>query len=113
VSTTEADVAVFASGIVLLFEGPARRGEWVAIHKASFVVWLIFTGLHVLGHLERLPASLRAGRSRVSLEGDSAGAAGRWTALVGALVGGVVLAIVLIPQFGPWTAHGAFLHHGH
>ena len=45
-------VAVFSSGVVLLFEGPTRRGGWVGIHKASFVVWLVFTGPHVLVHLD-------------------------------------------------------------
>ena len=106
-------VVVFASGIVLLFEGPARRGQWVGIHKASFVVWLLFMGLHILGHLERLPASLRAVRASTGPQDSSAGAAGRWITLIGALVGGLVLAIVLIPQFASWTAHGAFLHGRH
>jgi len=31
--------------------------------------------------------------------------------LVGMLVAGCVLATVLIPQFGAWTAHGALNHH--
>jgi hypothetical protein len=105
-------VVVFASGVVLLFEGPAHRGSWVLIHKASFIVWLIFTGLHLLGHLPGLPASLRAGRPRrAELAGLSPGHAGRWIALVGACVGGLVLAILLIPDFAAWTAPGAFAHH--
>lgn len=102
---------VFASGVVLLFDGPARRGLWARVHKASFIVWLVFTGLHVLGHLNRMPGLLRAAGPPVDRAGGSPGATGRWIALAGALVGGVVLAIVLIPQFASWTAaHGAFLH---
>jgi hypothetical protein len=105
-------VLVFVSGIVLLFAGPAHRGPWVSIHKVSFIVWLLLTGVHVLGHLPGLGASLRAPRRRGGeLGGD--GGAGRAIALAGAIVGGLVLAIVLIPQFGSWTGHGAFLHHGH
>lgn len=104
-------VAVFASGIVLLILGPAQRGQWVEIHKVSFIVWLVFIGLHILGHLEGLPASLRAARANAEVGGGSAGAAGRWITLVGALVGGLVLAVVLIPQFAVWTAH--FPHHHH
>ena len=29
------------------------------------------------------------------------------------MVGGLVLAIVLIPDFSAWTAHGVFVHHHH
>jgi len=107
-------VLVFASGLVLLFDGPSDRGQWGLIHKVSFIVWAVFTSLHVLGHLPSLPASLRAvPRAKPDLPGSETGAAGRWIAIVGALVGGLVLAIVLIPDFAAWTAHGsAFHHHG-
>lgn len=105
-------VLVFASGIVLLFAGAAHRGPWVSIHKVSFIVWLLLTGVHVLGHLPGLGGSLRAvRRSGGELGGN--GGAGRAIALAGAIVGGLVLAIVLIPQFGSSTAHGAFVHNGH
>ena len=106
-------IAVFASGIVLLFLGPAHRGPWVSIHKVTFIVWIVFTGLHVLGHLPGLPAQLRIGRPKNPLAEVSPGGAGRWIALAGALVGGVVLAIALIPHFGAWTAAGSFPHHHH
>jgi hypothetical protein len=33
--------------------------------------------------------------------------------LAGAIVGGAVIALVLIPHFGGWTAPGAFVHHHH
>jgi hypothetical protein len=108
-------VAVFVTGVVLLFLGPRHRDPWLALHKVSFIVWVVFMSLHVLGHL---PAVLRAlgvgrpGRSSSSA-GASAGAAGRWIALSGALVAGVVLAIVLIPDFSAWTAHGVFIRHHH
>jgi len=46
-----------------------------------------------------------------AISGSSPGTAGRWLALAGALVGGLVLAIALIPQFAPWTANAEFLHH--
>jgi hypothetical protein len=102
---------VFASGIVLLFEGPAHRGSWAFIHKASFIVWLVFTGLHVLGHLPGMPASLRAAsRERAGIDGLPPGSAGRWLSLVGVCVAGLVLAVLLIPQFSAWTAPAAFAH---
>jgi len=106
-------MAVFTSGIVLLFEGPRNRALPLLIHKASFIVWLVFVGLHIVGHLPGFASALRA--SSVSQEGlgTATGAAGRWIVLVGAIVGGVVLALALIPHFGVWTAPGAFPHHHH
>jgi hypothetical protein len=52
-----------------------------------------------------------SGRERGELGGLTQGSAGRWIALVGACVGGLVLAVLLIPQLAPRTAHGAFPHH--
>jgi hypothetical protein len=107
-------VIVFVSGVVLLFLGPADRGQLVLIHKVSFIVWVVFTSLHVLGHLPHLPASLRAvRRANPGVPGQQLGAAGRWISIAGAVVGGLVLAIVLIPDFGAWTAHTGLLHHHH
>ncbi len=108
-------VVVFASGIVLMFVGPSGRSTWLLMHKVSFIAWLVFTGLHVLGHLPGLGRSLRA----VSLAPTGApsasgtGTAGRWIVLSGALIGGAVLAIALVPHFSLWTAPGAFPHHHH
>jgi hypothetical protein len=108
-------VLVFASGIVLLFLGPRDRGPWQSVHKVSFIVWLVFAGLHVLGHLPRVGGLLRAPSAREgghSFAGGE-GAAGRWIAIAGAVVAGVVVAIVLIPHFATWTAPGALHHHHH
>ncbi|MBV9424713.1 MAG: hypothetical protein JOZ98_17515 [Solirubrobacterales bacterium] len=107
-------LVVFVSGIILLFHGPRNRAELLTIHKVSFIVWLAFTALHVLGHLPNLGHALRAAEARGDHPGVPPGGAGRWIALAGAIVGGLVVAIVLIPQFGAWTAHGALAHHhGH
>jgi hypothetical protein len=104
-------VVVLASGVVLLLDGPAGRGQWLSIHKVSFIVWVVFTGLHVLGHLPSLGRSLRTEAKGGGAIGAVAGRGGRSLALAGALVGGVVLALVLIPQFAAWSGHAAFLHH--
>jgi hypothetical protein len=105
---------VFVTGVILLFVGPADRGQLVLIHKVSFIVWGVFTALHVLGHLPHLPGSVRAvRRARPDLPGMQTGAGGRWISIAGALIGGLVLAVVLIPDFSIWTAHTALLHHHH
>ncbi len=102
-------VAVFVSGIVLLFAGPAHRGSLVLIHKVSFIVWVAFVAVHILGHLRDYQTALRAAPRMPA--GGSAGGAGRVISIAGAIVAGLVLAIVLIPQFGAWTAHFPPHHH--
>ncbi len=114
-------VVVFVSGIVLMFEGPNHRNPALTIHKLSFIVWLVFMALHVLGHLAELPRSLRASRetrealpglsSRPRTTGLSYGARGRWVTIAGSTAAGVILALALIPSFGSWTAGGVFRHH--
>jgi hypothetical protein len=109
---------VFASGVVLLFDGPQSRATPLSIHKLSFFAWLALMGLHLLVHLpgiDRSLGSVRLGAADAGLtaEGARSGAAGRWLAVGGALVGGLALAVVLIPHFGLWTAPGAFPHHHH
>lgn len=95
-------VAVFATGVVLLLQGPSSRDTWLTPHKAAFIVWIAVTGLHVLAHLPEMPKLLRADYRRPSGAGDVNGRAGRAISLAGALTLGVVLAIVLIPEFSPW-----------
>jgi len=100
-------VVVFASGVALLFVGPGSRATLLPIHKVSFFVWLAVTGVHVLAHLAELPRALRAEREprpRWNRYGD--GRAGRLLSISGALVAGLVLAVLLLGQFGPWeSAH--------
>jgi hypothetical protein len=105
-------IAVFATGVVLLILGPSHRNPWVELHKLTFIVWVVFMSLHVLMHLPAVARALGIGREgHEQLAGAAPGAAGRWIAIAGALVAGLVLAIVLIPDFSAWTAHGAFVQH--
>ncbi len=107
-------VGVFATGIGLMIVGPTDRNPMLLLHKVTFIVWVVFTSLHILGHLPAVGRALGVGgRQRAQLTAATPGGAGRWLALTGALVGGAVLAIALIPQFGIWTAHGIFMHHHH
>ncbi len=116
-------IIVFVSGVVLMFEGPNHRNPALAIHKLSFIAWLVFMAIHVLGHLFELPSSLRAAReTRDALPGLSSergrglprlssGTRGRWLALAGSTAAGVVAAVALIPSYSSWTANGVFRHH--
>ena len=100
-------VVVFASGVALLLAGPSSRGSLLLIHKASFFVWIAVTAIHVLGHLSDLPRALqRKHELQPQLARYGTGRAGRALSLSGALVAGLVLAILYIPQFSPWlNAH--------
>lgn len=102
---------VLGSGLILLFEGPTSRSKWLPVHRITFFVWLAFVAAHVLGHLTSLPVALR-GDFDLRAKGTEAvaGRDGRALALAGAIVGGAVLAIVLMPDFAAWmNAH--FHHH--
>lgn len=105
-------VAVFGTGVVLMFLGPADRGNWVEIHKVTFIVWGAMFAIHFLGHLTEMPRLLSASVRRYGA-GGTPGDSGRWITLAAALVAGLVLAIVLIPDFHSWTAPGALPHHFH
>ncbi len=73
----------------------------------------------VIGHVPSMTAVLRADYSRYAaydyedLGGDVTGRASRMLALSGALVAGVVLAIVVIPEFGPRLSDTGLFHHHH
>lgn len=106
-------VVVIASGVALLLAGPSSRGTLLPIHKASFIIWIAATALHVLGHLPAMRKVLRADFSHsAQFSSHVTGRAGRVLALSSAVVGGAVLAVLVIPDFGPWLhATGVFDHH--
>ncbi len=106
-------VVVFATGVVLLVGGPSVRSPVVALHKVSFIVWVAFTAVHVLGHLPHLPAALRASEHTRDNAWDDygSGRGGRALALAGATVGGLVLAILVEPLFSAWANSGNFPFH--
>jgi hypothetical protein len=122
-------IGVFATGVILLALGPSSRSSWLLPHKVFFFVWLAVTAVHVLGHLPELRYGLlgaRRTRAEVLAAGSSpearrrspgrrlsiagytlaarlAGGPGRGLALTGALAAGLVLALVLVPDFGSWV----------
>jgi len=110
-------VGVFATGIGLLIVGPTDRNPLLLLHKLTFIIWVVFMSFHVLGHLPAVARLLGihapGDRDQTRRVRATPGGTGRWIALTGAMVGGLVLAAVLIPDFAAWTAHGVSLHHHH
>lgn len=102
-------VGVFGTGVGLLIAGPDSAGALRFLHKASFVVWVGATSLHVLGHLPDLQKTFLTRRGeRLEYNGLAAGSLGRTVSLGGALTAGVVLAILLVPHFAGWSHFEAF-----
>lgn len=105
-------LAVFATGTVLLAEGPGASGTLRTLHKVSFIVWIAVTVPHVLGHLPDLPrALLRRRGGRYEYNPLAAGGIGRVLTLTGAIFAGMLLAVLLIPHFAGWSHFEAFHHH--
>lgn len=96
-------IGVFATGVALLVVGPAG-GLVLGLHKASFVVWLVTTGIHVLAHVRKLPALVLADWRLVRLPRAPAvpGGFARQLLLAGSIVAGAVLAIATIRYAQPW-----------
>ncbi len=103
-------VALFASGVALLVVGPGR-GIVLGLHKASFAVWLVATGLHVLAYVWRIPALAASDWRRRDPE-RVGGSFLRRTLVAGALVAGVILALATFRYAQPWV-HWTAAFHGH
>jgi hypothetical protein len=81
-------LVLLATGVALLVLDQTG-GAIVGLHKASFVVWLGATGVHVLTHVLKLPRLLR---ERIP------GAVLRIGLVGSAVVAGALLATVTLPQ---------------
>ena len=99
-------VAVFATGVMLLLDGPGSRGRRCSCSTRS-------------------ASSSGSSRSRRTCSGicssfrpalarnrDTGGGSGRAIALVSAVVAGAVVAVVLLPDFAAWTSAHFHHHHG-
>jgi hypothetical protein len=64
------------------------EGTVVGLHKASFIVWVGATGVHVLAHIRRLPVLVRL---------RAPGHGIRLALVTGAVVTGLALATVAFP----------------
>jgi hypothetical protein len=94
-------LAVFGTGIALMLSGPSSKDALLPFHKASFIVWIAFTGVHVLGHLLELPRPVRADLGRdAGLPGRSL----RWMLLSMALAAGTGMGIWALSYTGPWQS---------
>ena len=110
-------VALYGTGVALLFAGRHTGLPLGLLHKISFFAWIAFTGVHVLGHMPEILRVLRSAPATrrqltameiVPADGAAAGgrvdgAGGRAAALMVSLLAGAALATALIGQFSVWT----------
>lgn len=104
-------VILFASGVALLLVPNGLSGQLLFIHKASFVLWLAVTAVHVLGHLVetgRLAPRdwMHHARRRVP------GASVRQLTIVASLVVGAVLAAALVGRVNNFRQTYQGYNHG-
>jgi hypothetical protein len=95
-------LALFGTGIALLFTGPPSR-TLIFAHKLSFFAWVALMSLHVLGHLLELPRLAGADwRRHGGPEARLAGAGLRAGALGMAIVVGVPLGFLALSAGSSW-----------
>jgi hypothetical protein len=99
-------LALLGSGLALIAVGP-RGGLVLGLHKASFVVWVAALGVHVLGHLGRVP---RAVSADLTARDGLGGSRGRLLLVAGAVVMGAIAAVAVLPYTTAWL-HMAHADH--
>src|SRR5579871_70892 len=102
-------LVLIGSGIGLLVTGPAQPGPLLSIHNISALLWLPMIAIHTFAYVWRVPRSLPDDW------GDSPAAPApgrRWRLGVnlGALVGGALAALLVLPSAAPWIAWSASEH---
>jgi hypothetical protein len=92
-------VLLLATGIALMVAGPSSKNTLLPIHKIGFIVWLVFIGVHVLGHVLELPSAVRADLAGTA---DVPGRSLRWMLLGVSLASGVGLGAWALSYAQPW-----------
>jgi hypothetical protein len=94
-------LAVLGTGVMLAVTGPLP-GNWLLLHKASFVLWFAVMAIHVLAYAWRVPRILLGtaapGGGRVVVPGG----ARRWLLLGLSLAGGLLIALLTVHLVTPW-----------
>jgi hypothetical protein len=99
-------VGLLATGVALIVVGPGG-GVMLNLHKASFAVWLVALGAHVLAHIGRLLHVLRTDLTAPRRPG---GSRLRYAVVAGAVVVGTTAAVAVLMHGTPWL-HWARVEH--
>jgi hypothetical protein len=96
-------LGVLGTGVMLALAGP-DSGQWLFLHKATFVLWFGVMTIHVLVYAPRLPRLLLGGPPAGRAAAALAGRGTRWLLLAAALAGGLVIAMATLHLAAPWRA---------
>jgi hypothetical protein len=111
-------VAVLTTGLWLIAVGPesgrrslatllGQRVDLLSLHQASFIVFAVAAGLHLLARF--VPAVVLATERGHRDDGRLRGRGPRIAVLVAALVAGALAAALILPAAAPWRdEHGGF-----
>jgi hypothetical protein len=96
-------LVVVGSGIGLVVTGPGSAGLLIPLHGLSVLVWLPLIAIHTFAHILRVPRLVKDDWSKSSGKGKVSGRGSRFGVNLGALLAGLVAAILLFPGAAPWT----------
>ena len=96
-------LAVIGSGIGLVVTGPGSAGLLLPLHGFSVLVWLPLIAIHTFAHIRQVPRLVTDDWGKPSGKSNVSGRGSRLGLNLGALLAGVVAAILLFPGAAPWT----------
>ncbi len=94
-------LALFGTGVALAFSSPPSN-TLVFAHKLSFIAWIAFMTLHVLGHLVEVPPVIGVDWLPWRGGAAAAGRAQRTTVLVVSVLAGVGLGLIGLSVAASW-----------
>lgn len=95
-------LAVFITGFALAVVGPAHEGLFFLAHAASVALWLPLVAAHIYAHIRKVPGLISEDWSNHPANRVS-GRAGRVYLNMGALIVGLVAAVLMMPVSAPWS----------
>jgi hypothetical protein len=97
-------LVLIGSGIGLVVVGPAQGGVLLRLHVLSTLIWIPLLAIHAVAYFPRVPR-LVVDDWRTPSAISGAGRRGRWIRLglnLGALLGGAIAAVLLLPATATW-----------
>lgn len=95
-------VVLIGSGIGLVVVGPGQVGLMFRLHAVSALLWIPLLAIHAVAYFPRVPR-LVADDWRTSTATSAKGRALRLGVNVGALLAGLIAALLLLPVAAPWN----------